>query len=630
MAYQEYTVPVPDVKGKIRTKKNGYVELEIGRTYYPEKKYNVPKRVAIGKIAENNKYMYPNEKYYDYIDNPVLPEVSTEDEKRSKCLEIGSYIVIKKIIKDYKLDTMIENLKINPEGLLLDLVSYFIVEQDNAGQYFPDYARTHPLFSKNMHIYSDSTVSLMYQTITKEQILDFLEAWNKERDHTKRIYTSYDNSNKNCQAGEVYLAEYGNAKDDESKPIVNYSIVYDTENREPILFEIYPGSIPDVSQLQYLVDKLTGYGYNNVGIILDRGYFSKKNIRHMDRVGIPFVIMVKGMKDFVEDLVSDISGTFEQDRRCRIGDYKLFGTTVKRKMYADDEHERYIHLFYDDLRGAKEREEIEAEISKIRKTLEQMIGERIIYEEPAEKAAVDADGTVLTKEQQMKRKKEAEKKKAEEEKKKAEADKNAGRAQRADTGSYFELITDKDGVLIAIREKDDVINEAKKHCGYFTLVTSENMTAERALKLYKGRDPSEKLFRGEKSYLGSDAYRVQSEESTEAKGLVQFIALIIRQKIYTYLLDEQIRMEKRHNFMTVPAAIKELNKIEMVKLPDGKYRMNWALTKTQKTILSAFGISEAKVQQEAKKIGNELYSKEQRNRHTMANTIGDDDVDLGE
>ena len=45
--YLDFFVEIPDVKGKITTKKKGssvYVNYEIGRDYDPEKKYNVPRR----------------------------------------------------------------------------------------------------------------------------------------------------------------------------------------------------------------------------------------------------------------------------------------------------------------------------------------------------------------------------------------------------------------------------------------------------------------------------------------------------------------------------------------------------------------------------------------------------------
>lgn len=70
------------------------------------------------------------------------------------------------------------------------------------------------------------------------------------------------------------------------------------------------------------------------------------------------------------------------------------------------------------------------------------------------------------------------------------------------------------------------------------------MTAEEALEEYKSRDVSEKLFRGDKSYLGNRNYRVHSTESVENKIFIEFVALIIRNKIYTSLKD-QMRMNKR-------------------------------------------------------------------------------------
>ena len=91
------------------------------------------------------------------------------------------------------------------------------------------------------------------------------------------------------------------------------------------------------------------------------------------------------------------------------------------------------------------------------------------------------------------------------------------------------------------------------------------MSAKDALHLYKSRDCSEKLFRGDKTYLGDKSLRVHTTESASAKIFIEFIALIIRNKIYTCLIDEMKNMEKKPNYMTVPAALKELEKIEMVR-----------------------------------------------------------------
>ena len=58
--------------------------------------------------------------------------------------------------------------------------------------------------------------------------------------------------------------------------------------------------------------------------------------------------------------------------------------------------------------------------------------------------------------------------------------------------------------------------------------------------------------------------------------------------------------------MTVPAALKELEKIEMVRQMDNVYRLDHAVTATQKTILKAFGIDEEYVKSKAMGLSKRL------------------------
>ena len=60
--------------------------------------------------------------------------------------------------------------------------------------------------------------------------------------------------------------------------------------------------------------------------------------------------------------------------------------------------------------------------------------------------------------------------------------------------------------------------------------------------------------------------------------------------MYTLLKDEEEKLDSRPNYMTVPAAIRELEKIEMIRGMDRKYRLDHAITATQKIILGAFNM----------------------------------------
>lgn len=53
------------------------------------------------------------------------------------------------------------------------------------------------------------------------------------------------------------------------------------------------------------------------------------------------------------------------------------------------------------------------------------------------------------------------------------------------------------------------------------------------------------------------------------------------------LKDEMAKLDKKPIFITVPATIRELGKIEMLRKTDGRYRLDHAVTAIRKTILKA-------------------------------------------
>ena len=566
--YFDFKVVIPKEKGKIfeRTIKGvTYINYEYDRIYKPDKKYNIPKRTTIGKKCEDApSMMYPNPNFLTYFPDAELPEDEGRTD-RSSCLRIGTFLVLEKLMMESMLDKIVSDIYNDNRGsgLFLDLVSYYLTTENNAGQYYPDYAYNHPLFTPEYKIYSDSTVSEFLGQISKDDAVKFQNEWNAIKKNKEKIYISYDSSNKNCQAGDIELVEFGHAKEEKGLPVFNYSIAYDCHNREPLFYEDYPGSIVDVSQLQCMLDKAKAYGYKNTGFILDRGYFSRENIRYMDKYGYDFVIMVKGMKALVKDVIKEVRGTFEENRHYTIRKFGVNGTTVKRFVFPSDEKERYLHIYYSYHKAAAEKEQLEQRIDKLAAYFKKLEGQRVVPDKSYEK--------------------------------------------------YFSLEYYHEGednsCFVCAIEKSSVIEEELRMCGYFCLITSADMTAKEALELYKSRDASEKLFKADKSFPGNKSMRVYSGEALEGKILVAFVSLILRNRMYTKLKDEEERLSKQPNFMNVPAAIRELEKIEMVRQADGIYRLDHAVTANQKTILKAFGIDANYVKRKTNEISNELNPK---------------------
>ena len=80
--------------------------------------------------------------------------------------------------------------------------------------------------------------------------------------------------------------------------------------------------------------------------------------------------------------------------------------------------------------------------------------------------------------------------------------------------------------------------------------------------------------------------------------------------MYNYLKDAMKEMANKPNYMTVPAAIRELDKIEMARQLDGVYRLDHAVTAKQKAILKAilkaFGLTDANINYRAQEISRRL------------------------
>ena len=262
------------------------------------------------------------------------------------------------------------------------------------------------------------------------------------------------------------------------------------------------------------------------------------------------------MASFVNELILENKGTFEDKRACDMNAFGVYGKTVQRALFEGDEKKRYIHIYHSISKEADEREAFENDLRERTALLMSHQNEQVEFGAAYEK--------------------------------------------------YFYLHYDKNGVFLYPEEKTTVTEREIALCGYFVIITSDKMSAKEALRLYKSRDVSEKLFASDKSFLGSKSMHSHSNEGIEGRIFTQFIALIIRNKIYTSLQEAGEQYEKKQNYMTVPAAIKELEKIEMTRQTDNIYRLDHAVTARQKKILKAFGMNAGSITYRAGEISNTL------------------------
>lgn len=527
-----------------------YVYHVTGSEYKKDKKYVVEKRVCIGKMVDEEN-MNPNDNFYQYY------EIEGGNEEEPPCfsdaLQVGAPALIFKIMDELKISGLLESIHGETEaGLIKDLISYMIIRETSAMQHYSDFAWSHLVNSEKR--WDDSKICGFFKNgIDHAQTELFVSKWNEIQPGHSDIYISYDSTNMNTKADGVEMAELGHAKDDSGVAQVNISYAVNHADATPLFYEMYPGSIIDNAQCTYMVDRAKEYGYKNAGLILDRGYFSMKNIRYFDAEGYDFLMMIKTNSSLVSGMVKDAQLPLQTKAKYYLAGHDVYGLT-RQGTIGDDITVRYFHIYYDNVRASREKNEYLKQLMKKEQHLQRKVNEKIRRKE-----------------------------------------------DMAPYEKLFRLKYDNNGYLESYKRNENAVQKETDKPGFFVIVTSKEMTASEALDIYRQRDSVEKIFRMLKTGLEYDTFRVHSQDSLESKTYVMFIASIVRNYLFQGLKKVSEAENDKKNY-TVPAAISELEKIIIVKNSKNVYIRRYGLTKKQRKILSQFGVTESYLNKVADKM----------------------------
>jgi transposase len=536
-----YYKPVtrPDRTVIVKNNGNQYVYLTRSVTYSPELKRTCPDRISIGKLNDEG-LLIPNKNYFAIFGEPVELELQGD---RADYVAVGPHLVVSKIADKLSLYALLDSVFPDKADKILDIATFMVMSENNVMQCFEDYGFHHSLFHGTN--FTDTTITKMLSGLSVASIDTFIKSW-VTMQKKENIYVSYDSSNMNSVAGSLTLAEYGHAKDNPALPQINVSIGYNQTNQIPLFYELYPGSIIDNSECEKMVERAKRYGCEEIGFILDRGYFSLNNIRYFEKNGYDYILMTKGNSRFIKEAIEECIGALKEGYQYFMSEYELFGKTIEKNIF-NTEQKQYIHVYYNGVEAEKEKVIMNQRFEKIDKQLEEK------------------------KRQILKRQEDV-----------------------ASYKKYYHLKFDENGYFLNYRRKEKAIKEQISRAGFFAIITSKKMDAYKALEIYRDRDAVEKVFRNEKSYLGNDVFRVHTDERWESKVFISFVALIIRNEIYKSLKPLYQKNRKEY---TVPKVLREYDKIGVTKLSDNRYHVRYKLTKKQKAILKELGINETEYNQ---------------------------------
>ena len=97
----------------------------------------------------------------------------------------------------------------------------------------------------------------------------------------------------------IDYVEWGYNRDEEALPQVNFGVIYAEHVQLPLYYQLYPGSIPDVTTLKNIVNYLELFQLKERLFILDRGFYSASNLSTLHQAQIKFIIpMSRAVKVF--------------------------------------------------------------------------------------------------------------------------------------------------------------------------------------------------------------------------------------------------------------------------------------------------------------------------------------------
>ncbi|HHX49249.1 MAG TPA: transposase, partial [Clostridiales bacterium] len=355
MAYKNMRVELPKKIKVLRRNGHEYVWHIESSEYQKDKQYNIDKRVMIGKIDPKDKTkLIPNANYFKYYQSLDIEYVEPTN-AFSDTVSIGAFIVLNKIIQDFNLDNILQNIFPTKSELMMSLINYYIDAGSTVHQQLEKWAFNNMIYNK--HIYSEATISNLFnKDITVDSINDFLDVWNKQlrmTQGTDEAIISIDSTNMNIHSNDISIAEYGKPKYDEGLPQINISYAMDQATGKPLFYDLFPGSITDQVQFKQMCDKAKAYGYKNLTFVLDKGYFIQNNIDSICKSNYHYIIMDREYNNNLKKIRTEYKNELANNPQYYITP-KVSGTKLKATIFQELP-KQYVYLYFNDTKAAAEK-----------------------------------------------------------------------------------------------------------------------------------------------------------------------------------------------------------------------------------------------------------------------------------
>ncbi len=504
------------------------------------------------KNIAGHEYLYEITPYYDkekkqtrqkskYLGknvNGVPVKIRSQNKIPKKVLSHGEFLPLKKIAEDLHLEKILSCVLHRKEvGPILALAMNYATrpralthiqswyECTTMSDDHPDLPLSSQSLSRMLSRIGESTANLEFS----RQLIQQLSTCST---------LVYDITSLSSYSQRISLLEYGYNRDGLDLPQINLSLIVDKDLSIPVMYDIYPGSIADVSTLKNTVRKINAQGVRNYALIMDRGFFSTDNIDELVSADLSFIIPPTSTLKNVKEAISAIHSSIDDPSHLRL--YEKEPLFVMPVSIDIGENRLNGYAYYDQKREQQERNTFYKRLYDLMEVL-----------------------------------------------------KSKNLKPWMNPGEVFRTMAKRDAKFIEWKAVDgkfqvslrkNAISQAINKMGKFILLTRGEFSWEECLSLYRSKDVVEKGFNVLKNDIDLIPANLKTNSSLRGYLFIAFIALILRMKLMRMMIDAELN--KRYS---VEGVLTELEKIKIMVLPNGE-KIVTEITRKQREILEALHI----------------------------------------
>jgi len=357
------------------------------------------------------------------------------------------------------------------EYLQILSIAYYLAMRGDPLSHCESWSKNHAHPYKNT--LTSQRISEILRTLSNDRQQTFFAKWGKKV--MENDYLCYDITSVSSYGELNEYVKYGYNRDGEKLRQINLALLSGQKSQLPICYNRLPGSITDVTTLHNLLKAFNYLELSKVHLVMDKGFYSKKNVDELLAAREKFTVAVP-LRKWVQNIIDEIRETIQNPEGYRKLDAEILYVHTTLYPWGKERRRCYVHLYYN-----------------------------------AHAAAVAVDG--FTEELLIY-------------KEELESDRLVN--EHKDAYKKFFIIKDTPVRGKKVLYNNEAIKQYRnRYAGFFTLLSNDIKDPVEALVVYRNKDAVEKCFDDLKNQLDMKRLCIHSSVTMDGRFFVQFISLIL-------------------------------------------------------------------------------------------------------